>query len=160
MADKQKKNKQQRQQPPVQASVKEVTKVAEPTKVDPAPEPVVVKPAQVAAPPVQVSQSVPPATPAKKFSYNPERAKAYRDKIKAAAIAGGHVFKEKGQGTGHTVKKVSKTGKEYYYQPWDTLTAEQKEARLASARERSKQDRELAAKYKLEHPELAQKGSN
>lgn len=94
---------------------------------------------------------------AKKSYYNKERAKAYRDRIREAAIAGGYIFKEKGVGGGTTVKKVSKTGKEYYYQPWSLLTKEQKEARLAAARERSIQDRELAQKYKQEHPELFKK---
>jgi len=93
-------------------------------------------------------------TPAKKSNYDAVKAKQYRDRIKAAAIAGGHVFKEKGAGTGTTVKKTSKTGTTYYYQPWSQLSQEQKDARLASARKRNADDRALAAKYKLEHPEL------
>ncbi|MEM3426771.1 MAG: hypothetical protein QW212_00725 [Nitrososphaerales archaeon] len=81
------------------------------------------------------------------------RAAAYRAKIKAAAMAGGYVFKQRTPGAGVTVKKVSKTGKEYYYQPWSTLTEEQKRKRL----EYGRKTRELARLYKLEHPEYFQK---
>jgi hypothetical protein len=111
-------------------------------------------PATAPAPTAAAAATV---TPAKKGSYDPVKAKEYRNKIKAAAIAGGMTFKEKGTGTGTTVKKLSKTGKEYYYQPWSQLTDEQKKQRLAQARERSAQDREMARKYKEEHPELFKK---
>lgn len=79
------------------------------------------------------------------------RAKLYRDKIKTAAIAGGHVFKAKGQGNGQTVKKVSKNGKEYYYQPWNTLTAAQKKERISKSLDYARNTREMARKYKVEH---------
>jgi len=81
------------------------------------------------------------------------RAAAYRAKIKAAAMAGGYVFKERTPGAGTTIKKKSASGKVYYYQPWSTLTEQQKLKRL----EYSRKTRELARLYKLEHPELFQK---
>jgi hypothetical protein len=88
----------------------------------------------------------------KKGTYDPVKSKEYRDRIKAAAIAGGHVFKVRGEGTGISIKKTSKSGKEYYYQPWSQLTEEQKKSRLDAARKRAAEDREYARKWKEEHP--------
>jgi hypothetical protein len=81
------------------------------------------------------------------------RAKEYRDKIHAAAEAGGHVFKKKGIGGGVTIKKLSKNGKEYYYQAWASLTEEQKKDRIAKSLEYARKNREQARLYRLEHPE-------
>lgn len=85
------------------------------------------------------------------------RAAAYRAKIKAAAQAGGYQFKERTPGAGTTIKKVSKTGKIYYYQPWDTLTPAQKKDRVNKSLEYAARNREMARRYKQEHPELFQK---
>ncbi|MEM3426749.1 MAG: hypothetical protein QW212_00615 [Nitrososphaerales archaeon] len=123
---------------------KKKSKVVETSQVEP-------QPVQVEPQPTQSVQAEPAPQSVKKRSYNPERARAYREKLKAAAIAGGYVFKERKAGSGVTVKKVSKTGKEYYYQPWSTLTEEQKKARLEAARKRAALERELARKYKEEH---------
>jgi hypothetical protein len=79
------------------------------------------------------------------------RAAEYRAKIKAAAVAGGHVYKQKGVGGGVTVKKMSKSGKEYYYQPWATLTEIQKKDRIAKSLEYARKNREQARMYKMEH---------
>jgi hypothetical protein len=79
------------------------------------------------------------------------RAAAYRTKIKAAAEKGGHVFKQKGVGGGVTVKKTSKTGKEYYYQPWNTLTEAQKKDRIAKSLDYARKNREMARQFKIEH---------
>lgn len=79
------------------------------------------------------------------------RAAAYRAKIKMAAERGGHVFKQKGVGGGVTVKKTSKNGKEYYYQPWASLTSAQKQDRIAKSLEYARKNREMARKYKEEH---------
>lgn len=121
------------------------------TTVDGGGNPIVPSAVVPANPPAEAAV-VPVAT--KKGSYDPAKAKAYRDKIKQAAIAGGHVFKEKGVGTGTTIKRVSKTGTTYYYQPWSQLSQDQKDERLAAARKRNAVDRDMAAKYKTEHPEL------
>lgn len=91
--------------------------------------------------------------PKKKTYYNPETAKAYRDRLKEFAIKGGYVPKERTPGAGHTEKRTSKTGTTYYYQPWSTLTDEQKATRLAQARERMARDRADAAAYRKEHGE-------
>jgi hypothetical protein len=79
------------------------------------------------------------------------RAAAYRATIRQAAIAGGHVFKQKGVGGGVTVKKISKSGKSYYYQPWTSLTPEQKRSRIAKSLEYARTNREQARMYKIEH---------
>ncbi len=79
------------------------------------------------------------------------RAAAYRAKIKAAAERGGHVFKLKGVGGGVTVKKISKSGKPYYYTPWATLTPEQKKSRIAKSLQYAKETRQAAKMYKQEH---------
>ena len=88
----------------------------------------------------------------KKYYYNPAKAKERRDKVMAAAVAGGYIPKKR-TGTGTTEKRTSKTGKTYYYTPWNKLSGEQKDARLAQARGRMKDERALARKYKEEHPE-------
>jgi len=115
------------------------------SSVDPAPVPV------QEVTPVPTPAATPAPAESKKSSYNPERAKAYRQKLKEAAARGGYVFKERKPGTGTTVKKQSASGKVYYYQPWSTLTEEQKKARLEAARQRAALERELARKYKEEH---------
>lgn len=79
------------------------------------------------------------------------RAASYRAKIRAAAQAGGHIFKQKGVGGGVTVKKMSKTGKEYYYTPWNTLTDAQKKERIAKSLEYAAKTRQMAKQYKIEH---------
>ncbi len=91
--------------------------------------------------------------PKKKGSYNPVAAKAYRERIMEFAKKGGYEPKPRAEGTGLTEKRTSKTGTTYYYQPWSTLTDEQKKTRLAQARERAARDREMARKYREEHPE-------
>jgi hypothetical protein len=91
--------------------------------------------------------------------YNSVTAKAYRDKIHAEAIAGGHIFKVKGQGTGTTIKKISKTGTAYYYQPWSQLSEDQKKQRLDAAKKRDGENRELARKYREEHPAEVKDGA-
>lgn len=89
--------------------------------------------------------------PKKKTYYNPTAAKAYRDRIKEFAKAGGYVPKERAPGSGQTIKKTSKAGTTYYYQPWSTLTDDQKAKRLAQARERMARERADAAAYRKEH---------
>ncbi len=89
----------------------------------------------------------------KKSSYNAEAAKAYRERIMEFAKLGGYVPKPRAEGTSLTEKRVSKKGTTYYYQPWSSLTDEQKKTRLAQARERAARDREMARKYREEHPE-------
>lgn len=88
-----------------------------------------------------------------KYKYNPVAAKAYRERIMEFAKKGGYEPKPRAEGTGLTEKRTSKTGTTYYYQPWSTLTDEQKKKRLAQARERAARDREMARKYREEHPE-------
>jgi len=102
-------------------------------------------------------QAVEPAVeqPKKKYSYNPEAAKAYRERLMEFAKKGGYVPKPKAEGTGLTEKRTSKKGTTYYYQPWSTLTDEQKKTRLAQARGRAAGDREMARKYREEHPKAA-----
>ncbi len=115
------------------------------------------KPSAVSKKPdvVAQEQSVEPSAeqPKKKYTYNPTTAKAYRDRIMDFAKQGGYEPKPKSEGTGLTEKRTSKTGTTYYYQPWSTLTDDQKKTRLAQARERSAKDRELARKYREEHSE-------
>lgn len=91
--------------------------------------------------------------PVKKSTYNPETAKAYRERLMEFAKKGGYVPKPKAEGTGLTEKRTSKTGTTYYYQPWSSLTEEQKKTRLAQARDRAARDRDMARKYREEHPE-------
>jgi len=87
----------------------------------------------------------------KKSTYNPVAAKAYRDRLMEFAKKGGYVPKPKAEGTGFTEKRTSKTGTTYYYQPWSSLTDEQKKTRLAQARSRAARDRDLARRYREEH---------
>jgi len=94
--------------------------------------------------------------PKKKYHYNPVTAKAYRERIKEFAKKGGYEPKPRAEGTGLSEKRTSKTGTTYYYQPWSTLTDEQKKTRLAQARERAAKDREMARMYREEHPELTE----
>jgi len=83
----------------------------------------------------------------RKSYYNPEKARERRAAIMAAAKAGGYVPRPRRVGAGVTVQKTSKSGKIYYYQPWSSLTEEQKRARLNYAR----QERQYAKLYKEEH---------
>jgi hypothetical protein len=46
---------------------------------------------------------------------------------------------------------MSKSGKEYYYQPWATLTEIQKKDRIAKSLEYARKNREQARMYKMEH---------
>ncbi len=89
----------------------------------------------------------------RKSYYNPVTAKAYRERLMEAAKAGGYEPKPRAAGTGASEKRTSKKGTTYYYTPWSSLTEEQKATRLAQARTRAKTERELAARYKAEHPE-------
>ena len=81
-----------------------------------------------------------------------ERAKEYRQRLMAAAKAGGYVPKKR-VGTGATQKRTSSRGTTYYYQPWSSLTAEQKQKRLAYSRDYSRRVRAEAAAYRREHGE-------
>lgn len=111
------------------------------------------KSSQVATP---TEESVAVAeSPKKKGSYNPKAAKAYRERIMEFAKLGGYEPKPRAKGTGLTEKRTSKKGTTYYYQPWSSLTDEQKKTRLAQARERAARDREMARKYREEHPEAS-----
>ena len=92
------------------------------------------------------------ASAKKKYYYNPEKAKERRDKLMEFAKAGGYEPKKR-VGTGVTEKRTSKSGKTYYYTPWGKLTEDQKDQRLAQARDRMKEERALARKYKEEHPD-------
>lgn len=91
--------------------------------------------------------------PKRKTYYNPKTAKAYRERLMEFAKKGGYEPKPRAEGTGQSEKRTSKAGKTYYYTPWSKLTEEQKAKRLEQARTRATVDRELAAKYKAEHPE-------
>ena len=108
------------------------------------------------------AQGTPVAEPKKKKKsyYNPEAAKARRVALMEAAKKGGYVPKERTPGTGKTEKRTSKTGTNYYYQPWSSLTQEQKDARLLAARKRNADDREMARKYREEHPEVKQEAKS
>ena len=80
------------------------------------------------------------------------RAKAYRAKLMQHAKAGGYTPSKKGKtGTGKTIKKTSKTGNTYYYQPWDTLSPSQKRDRLDYAKRNAAKIRAEAAAYRREH---------
>ena len=76
--------------------------------------------------------------------------KARRDKIMAAAKAGGYV-PQKREGSGLSIKKTSKTGTTYYYQPWKTLTQEQKDKRIKYSKEYAAKTRAEARAYRAEH---------
>ena len=78
------------------------------------------------------------------------RAKEYRAKLMAAARAGGYT-PQKRTGMGLTQKRTSRHGTTYYYQPWSSLTAEQKAKRLSYSRENSRKIRAEAAAYRKEH---------
>jgi len=80
------------------------------------------------------------------YYYDPIAAKNRRDELKAYAVAGGYTPKPRRVGSGVTIQKTSKTGKVYYYTPWDSLSPEQKQDRLGYA----KQQREYARLYKEE----------
>lgn len=77
-------------------------------------------------------------------------AKAYRERLMAAARAGGYEPKRR-EGSGLTQKRTSRHGTTYYYQPWNTLTGAQKAKRLAYSREYSQRTRAQAAAYRAEH---------
>lgn len=76
--------------------------------------------------------------------------KARRDKIMAAAKAGGYV-PQKREGKGLSIKKTSKSGTTYYYQPWKTLDAEQKAKRIAYSKKYAAETRAQARAYRAEH---------
>lgn len=121
----------------------------------PALEPEVVEQAPAETPVVAEVEAAPTK---KKYYYNAEAAKRRRERLMEYAKLGGYVPRPRSEGTGATEKRTSKTsGKTYYYTPWSKLTQEQKDARLASARDRAKEERELARKYKEEHPDEFQK---
>ncbi len=80
------------------------------------------------------------------------RAKEYRERLMGFAKAGGYEPKKR-EGKGLTIKKTSKTGTTYYYQPWGTLTAEQKAKRIAYSKGYAAKVRREAAAYRREHPE-------
>lgn len=84
-------------------------------------------------------------TPSQKAS-----AKARRDKIMAAARAGGYVA-QKREGKGLSIKKKSKSGTTYYYQPWNTLDAGQKAKRIAYSKKYAAETRAQARAYRAEH---------
>lgn len=79
-----------------------------------------------------------------------DRAKKYRETLMAHAKAGGYVPKKR-EGKGLTIKKVSKRGTTYYYQPWETLTKEQKAARIQYSKDYAARVRAQAAAYRREH---------
>lgn len=79
-----------------------------------------------------------------------DSAKARRERVMAAARAGGYTPQRR-TGTGTSQKRVSKTGKTYYYQPWASLDEATKQKRLASARKNAQETRRLAQLYKQEH---------
>jgi hypothetical protein len=54
-------------------------------------------------------------------------------------------------GGGVTVKKTSKSGKTYYYQPWASLTEAQKKDRISKSLVYAKKNRDYARRYKAEH---------
>jgi hypothetical protein len=83
----------------------------------------------------------------KKYFYDPEAARARRQRIMEAAIAGGYVPRPRRVGAGITERRTSKSGKPYFYTPWSKLTPEQKAARLEYAR----RERQYAKAYKEEH---------
>ena len=80
------------------------------------------------------------------------RAKEYRERLMGFAKAGGYV-PTKREGKGLTIKKTSKTGTTYYYQPWKTLSKEQKAKRIAYSKDYARKVRAEAAAYRREHPE-------
>ncbi len=79
------------------------------------------------------------------------RAKEYRERLMGFAKAGGYEPKKR-EGSGLTQKRTSKRGTTYYYQPWDTLTAEQKAKRIAYSKDYASRVRRDAAAYRREHP--------
>jgi len=86
-------------------------------------------------------------TPAQKA-----RAKEYRERLMGFAKAGGYEPKKR-EGKGLTIKKTSKRGTTYYYQPWDTLSAEQKAKRIEYSKDYAARVRTQARRYRAEHPD-------
>lgn len=78
------------------------------------------------------------------------RAKEYRERLMAYAKQGGYVPKKR-EGYGLTIKKTSKHGTTYYYQPWNTLSDEQKAKRIEYSKEYAAKVRKDAAAYRREH---------
>lgn len=78
------------------------------------------------------------------------RAKEYREKLMGYAKAGGYEPKKR-EGKGLTIKKTSRKGTTYYYQPWSTLTQEQKDTRIQQSKDYSRKIRLQAAAYRAEH---------
>ena len=76
--------------------------------------------------------------------------KARRDKIMAAAKQGGYI-PQKREGKGLSIKKTSKTGTTYYYQPWDTLDQAQKDKRIKYSKDYAAKTRAEARAYRAEH---------
>ena len=81
-----------------------------------------------------------------------DAAKRRRDKIMAAAKAGGYI-PQKRVGKGTTIKKTSTHGTTYYYTPWNKLTADQKRKRIDYSKKYARETRALARAYKEEHPD-------
>lgn len=79
-----------------------------------------------------------------------DAAKRRRDKIMAAARAGGYVPQRR-VGTGATEKRTSKKGTTYYYTPWSKLSADQKAKRIAQSKKYAANVRAQAAAYRREH---------
>ena len=86
-----------------------------------------------------------------------DAAKARREKLMEYAKQGGYTPRPRVAGTGNTIKKTSKTGTTYYYQPWGTLNPEQKAKRLEYSKRWGAETRAMAAAYKREHPEVRTK---
>lgn len=78
------------------------------------------------------------------------RAKEYRERLMGFAKAGGYEPKKR-EGKGLTIKKVSKRGTTYYYQPWGTLTDEQKAKRIEYSKKYAADVRAQARAYRREH---------
>ncbi len=78
------------------------------------------------------------------------RAKEYRERLMGFAKAGGYEPKKR-EGSGLTQKRTSKHGTTYYYQPWDTLSGEQKAKRIAYSKGYARKVRQEAAAYRREH---------
>jgi len=79
------------------------------------------------------------------------RAKEYRERLMGFAKAGGYEPKKR-EGLGLTIKKTSRRGTTYYYQPWNTLSDEQKAKRIEYSKGYAAKVRRDAAAYRREHP--------
>lgn len=87
----------------------------------------------------------------KKYYYDPEGARARRQRIMDAARAGGYVPQRR-VGTGATIKKTSaKTGKEYYYTPWENMSPERKQKAIDYSKDYGRKIRADARAFREEH---------